>query len=66
MDIRMYFHLLCNYLQTNPFSTDHPPLHNTPKINNDSKPFSFPTVELFHLDINIDVTEKKKDISGPW
>jgi len=45
MEIRIYFHLLCNYLQTNQSSTDPPTCPataNLKKKKNDSKIFSFP------------------------
>jgi hypothetical protein len=45
MEIRIYFHLLCSYMQTKPSSTD--PSNHTPKEYNDIKIFSFPMVDLF-------------------
>ena len=50
------FSYLCNYLLTNPSSTD-PPTHTTKKA---SKTFLFPIVEQFQLARNTDFTKKKK------
>jgi len=49
MDRRMYFHVLCNSMQTNPSSSDTTANTTHPKKYNESKIYSFPKVELFQL-----------------
>jgi len=65
MEIRIYFHLLCNYLQTNPSSTD-PSTHPTaPTLKKShSRTLSYQTVELFQLARNTAITTT--DIAGNW
>ena len=53
MEIRKYFHLLCNYLQTYRIIRIFPTSPTTPK-SNPSKSFSLQTVELLHPAIHID------------
>jgi hypothetical protein len=59
MEIRIYFHLLCNYSQTYLLIRILPTVP-APKIPNNT--FSFPTVELFAVAVHMD-KPKTTDIS---
>jgi hypothetical protein len=68
METRIYF-LLCNYMHTNPTSTD-PSTQHTPRLQLTKKTiiekkFIFPTLELFQVARITDVT-KATDIAGHW
>jgi hypothetical protein len=66
METRLHFHLLCNYMQIIPCSTDPRTTNTTPsQRNNQSKTFLFPNVELLHMGRNT-VKKKTTDTAGHW